>query len=108
ALPADVSIRVIYERSLLAEPNLEQLVRTYARLGEEIRFGDDLPLKVTIVDDQSVAFNMPDPVEGESSVTTIVVHHRALAISLRIAFETMWSHADPFDTVLNRPDPTES
>ena len=108
ALPADVSIRVIYERSLLADPNLEQLVRTYARLGEEIRFGDDLPLKVTIVDDQSVAFNMPDPVEGESSVTTIVVHHRALAVSLRIAFETMWSQADTIEKALNHPEPAES
>lgn len=48
---------------------------------------------MTIVDRQSVAFNMPDPVENGSSVTTIVVHHRDLAATLGIAFETLWSQA---------------
>ncbi len=77
------------------------MVRTYARLGEEVRFGDQLPLKLTIIDEQSVAFNMPDPVEDDTSVTTIIVHHSALAISLRIAFETLWAQASTFEDVLD-------
>lgn len=99
-LPTDVTIRVIYERSLLEDHRLERLVRAYAQLGEEIRFGNDLPLKLTVVDGQSVAFNMPDPVEDGMSVTTIVVHHHALAISLRIAFEALWAQASTFEEVL--------
>ncbi|WP_277068093.1 TrmB family transcriptional regulator [Saccharomonospora viridis] len=100
-LPTGVTIRVIYERSLLEDPRLERLVRTYARLGEEVRFGDQLPLKLTIIDEQSVAFNMSDPVEDDTSVTTIIVHHSALAISLRIAFETLWAQASTFEDVLD-------
>ncbi len=98
-LPSGVTIRVIYERSLLEDPDLERLLQAYARLGEQVRIGEDLPLKMTIVDRQSVAFNMPDPVENGSSVTTIVVHHRDLASTLGIAFETMWSNAQPFGSI---------
>lgn len=95
-LPSGVQIRVIYERSLLEDPNLDRLLDSYARLGEEIRIGDDLPLKLTVIDGRVVAFNMPDPVENGASVTTIVVHHRDLAATLEVAFETLWSKSDPF------------
>lgn len=105
-IPASpVATRAIYERSLLDDPDLARVVRTYARLGEEIRFASDLPMKLTVVDEQSVAFNMPDPVESGDSVTTIVVHHRALAVSLKITFETIWSGARTFDDVLGPADP---
>lgn len=98
--PSAVATRAIYERSILDDPQLAQLVRAYARLGEEIRFAADLPLKLTVVDGESVAFNMPDPVAGSDSVTTIVVHHRALAASLKITFEAIWAEAETFDAVL--------
>lgn len=92
-LPSRAGIRAIYARSLLEDPDLVLLLEAYERLGEDLRICDDVPLKMTIVDRQSVAFNMPDPVENGSSVTTIVVHHRDLAATLGIAFETLWSQA---------------
>ena len=81
-----------------AEDKILAIVRPpyLARLGEEIRIGDDLPLKLTVIDGRVVAFNMPDPVENGASVTTIVVHHRDLAATLEVAFETLWSKSDPF------------
>lgn len=99
--------RAIYERSLLDDPQLALLLQAYARLGEEIRIGDDLPLKLTVIDHRTVAFNMPDPVGDDSSVTTIVVHHRDLAATLRIAFETLWEHSQPLEEVLGERPRTE-
>ncbi|HLS24942.1 MAG TPA: helix-turn-helix domain-containing protein [Beutenbergiaceae bacterium] len=96
SLPERPNIRGIYARSLLEDPRLVELLEAYVRLGEEIRVSEEVPLKLTIVDGQSVAFNMPDPVEDDSSVTTIVVHHRDLAATLRIAFETLWESAERF------------
>lgn len=98
--PSSIATRAIYEQSLLDDPRLAQLVRSYARLGEKIRIARDLPLKLTVVDGQSVVFNMSDPIEGGESVTTIVVHHRALATSLKITFEAIWSQAQAFDSHL--------
>lgn len=100
-LPAAVATRAIYETSLLDSPELTALVREYARLGEDIRFAAELPMKLTVVDEQSVAFNMPDPVESAASVTTLVVHHRTLARSLKITFETIWSQAQTLDSLLD-------
>lgn len=95
-LPTRAGIRAIYERSALGDADMVKLLETYARLGEDIRICDDAPLKMTIVDSQSVAFNMPDPVENGASITTIVVHHRDLAATLGIAFETLWAQAEEF------------
>lgn len=103
--PSAVASRAIYERSLLDDPQLAQLVQKYARLGEEIRFASDLPMKLTVVDGKSVAFNMPDPVESGESVTTIVVHHRTLATSLKITFEALWAQAEPFDRIMGATEP---
>lgn len=91
--PSSIATRALYELSMLDDPELAELIQRYERLGEEVRLASDLPMKLTVVDEQSVAFNMADPVEGGASVTTIVVHHRALAQSLKITFEAIWSQA---------------
>lgn len=85
----------IYDRSLLDDDRMARLVRRYAELGEEVRVAGDLPLKLTIVDRRSVAFNMPDPVAVDASVTTVVIHHEMLAATLLVAFEALWSSSDP-------------
>lgn len=90
-----ITQRAIYELSMFDTPRMAALVRAYAALGEEIRLTETLPLKLTIIDERTVAFNMPDPVEGNSSATTLVVHHEALAGTLKIAFETIWWQATP-------------
>ncbi len=95
-LPTQPRIRGLYARALLDEPEFVRLLEAYARLGEDIRICEDVPLKLTIVDRRSVAFNLPDPVQDSSAVTTIVVHHRNLATTLGIAFETLWNQAEQF------------
>lgn len=99
-VPSVVTKRAVYELSLLDDLELASLVQAYAELGEEIRLAATLPMKLTVVDGRSVAFNMPDPVAGDDSVTTLVVHHEKLAATLRIAFEAAWAQAEPLDEVL--------
>lgn len=99
-VPSVVSKRAVYELSLLDDLRLAALVQAYARLGEDIRLAPSLPMKLTIVDGRSVAFNMPDPVEGDDSMTTLLVHHEKLAATLKIAFDAVWSEAHPLEEVL--------
>lgn len=99
AVPQGIVQRSIYETSILDDPVMAERVRTWAALGEQIRLTTDLPLKLTIVDGRSVAFNMPDPAEGDGSVTTLVVQHEALAATLKIAFESLWSQSRTLEDV---------
>jgi sugar-specific transcriptional regulator TrmB len=93
--------RVLYERSLLENPDLSELVRAYADLGEEVRIADSLPLKVAVIDGTTVAFSLPDPVGGaQRHETTLIVHHRMLADAMLVTFETIWSAAVPLEEAL--------
>ncbi|GAA5142002.1 helix-turn-helix domain-containing protein [Nocardioides marinquilinus] len=96
-LPLTVRQRAIYDRSLLDVPRMPEVLRRYAELGEEVRIADDLPIKLSVIDGRTVAFNMPDPVAADPSVTTVVIHHEMLAATLAIAFESIWAGAVHLD-----------
>ena len=98
-VPSGIRQRAIYDSALLENPQMVRLLTRYAELGEEVRIAPDLPLKLTVVDGRSVAFNMPDPVAADQSVTTVVIHHQMLAATLTIAFESLWSNAAPLADV---------
>lgn len=85
--------RAVYDRALLEDPQMVELLQRYADLGEDVRIAADLPMKLTVVDRRSVAFNMPDPVAADTSVTTVVIHHEMLAATLIVAFEAVWERA---------------
>src|SRR5690606_41420499 len=70
----EVVERAIYERSMLDDERTSELVHTFAALGEQVRVAENLPLKLTIVDERSVAFNLPHAADADSSATTLVVH----------------------------------
>lgn len=99
-LPGAASQRAVYELSLLDQPELVKLVQAYTDLGEQVRLAAGLPLKLTIVDGTTVAFNMPDPVEGADDVTTLVVHHPMLAETLKITFQAIWREAVPLEQAI--------
>ncbi|WP_239000735.1 TrmB family transcriptional regulator [Jiangella asiatica] len=99
-VPPGIVQRAIYELATLDDPRMAAQISGYAALGEQIRLTTVLPLKLTIVDGRSVAFNMPDPSEADGSVTTLVVQHEALAATLKIAFESLWAGARPLADVL--------
>lgn len=99
-LVAAATTDVMYERSLLEDQALRDLVRAYAGLGEEVRIADRLPLKLAVIDGTSVAFSLPDPVGGRDRETTLIVHHRMLAATMLVAFESVWASATPLEEAM--------
>jgi sugar-specific transcriptional regulator TrmB len=94
--------RSVYEFSIFDDPETIEGVRRFIEAGEEGRFVEQLPLKLVIIDERYVMFGMEDPVAGGSELTMVVVEHRALAATLKDAFETIWSRGLPFDEAYER------
>jgi sugar-specific transcriptional regulator TrmB len=61
--------------------------------GEQARFIEEIPLKMMIFDERVVVFILEDPIQHKPSMTTQITEHRALAKSLKMLFETVWSQA---------------
>lgn len=89
------TVRAIYLDDSLADPETVDHVRRFAAAGEEARFAPDLPLKLVIADGSLVLCDMPDPVAGAGTTTTLFIEHPALAGCLRLAFHTVWKEATP-------------
>ncbi|MFH8337301.1 hypothetical protein [Streptomyces sp. AM6-12] len=87
------TIRAIYLSEALADPETVAHVRRFAAEGEEARFAPDLPLKLVVADASLVLCDMPDPVAGAGTTTTLFIEHPALAACLRLAFHTVWESA---------------
>jgi len=94
--------RSVYEFSIFDDPATIEGVRRFIEAGEEGRFVEQLPLKLVIIDERYVMFGMEDPVAGGSELTMVVVEHRALAATLKGAFETIWSQGLSFDEAHKR------
>jgi predicted DNA-binding transcriptional regulator len=88
-------VRAIYLNDALGDPETMEHVRRFAAAGEEARFAPELPLKLVIADASLVLCDMPDPVAGADSTTTLFIEHPALAGCLRLAFHTVWQDAVP-------------
>ena len=94
-------MRGLYQLDLLTDPSIPPVLQRFAELGEEVRLVQTVPMKMTVVDGVAAAFNMPDPVGGRRSVTTLVVRHPALAGTLRLAFEAVWSQGRSLSEALS-------
>ncbi|MFI6357532.1 TrmB family transcriptional regulator [Streptomyces sp. NPDC050743] len=101
------TVRAIYLDDTLSDPETVDHVRRFAAAGEEARFAPELPLKLVIADASLVLCDMPDPVAGADSTTTLFIEHPALAGCLRLAFHTVWTNAAPalHDDERSRPAP---
>ncbi|MGW3209595.1 TrmB family transcriptional regulator [Streptomyces sp. NPDC001135] len=89
------TVRAIYLDDALDDPETVDHVRRFAAAGEEARFAPELPLKLVVADASLVLCDMPDPVAGAGSTTTLFIEHPALAGCLRLAFHTVWKDAVP-------------
>jgi len=101
--------RAVYELSVFDDPDVTEGVRRFVEAGEQARFVPELPLKLVIIDEQTVMFGMEDPVAGSSELTIMVVEHPSLAEVLKIAFNAVWEQGLTFDEAhdeLSRRQPT--
>ncbi|GIG56757.1 transcriptional regulator [Longispora fulva] len=86
-----VRYRTIYDRQSLAEPEQVALARELARLGEQARVLDNVPLKLLITDRAHalVPFQLTDERQ------TLVLRRSPLLDSLVTLFELLWERATP-------------
>jgi HTH-type transcriptional regulator, sugar sensing transcriptional regulator len=95
-LSRGVEARSVYERSVYDDPAVIDAVRFFVAAGEQARVVDELPLKLVVIDERVALFTMEDPVSGHTDLTIMIVEHQALARLLKLAFEHVWQHGEPF------------
>jgi sugar-specific transcriptional regulator TrmB len=98
ALKTGVQIRSIYEMATDEDEKKWQfeMIERCARGGEEARVLKKLPMKMAIFDSRIVMYALVDPVSKETSLTSQIVEHPALAESLKILFQTLWQQAEDY------------
>ncbi len=72
---------------------LKDYLDAVTRLGEHVRVIDEIPVQMTVVDEETVLFQLEDPVSLQSSTTFQVIRHTRLAKSFKILYETIWQKA---------------
>ena len=102
SLKRDVIHRSIYE--IPSDPVERRLIYQeadeMAKVGEEARALEELPMKLAIFDEKTVIFTMEDPLLKKPSVTTLIIQHRSLAKTLKTLFNSLWEKAADYH-VLN-------
>lgn len=96
-LARGVRARVLYEAEEWAATGSEAFrseMEIYHRAGVEARLADELPIKLVVVDRQSVLVSMPDAV-GAGYPTTLLIEHPGYATIQADAFERRWEAARP-------------
>lgn len=94
SMAAGVRHRVVYDRSLLDEPEEQLRLAEWCELGEEIRVAADIPMKLSIADDRA-AF-LPTVTTGLEEPSVIIVRPSGLLDALGWIFETIWVSAVPY------------
>ena len=94
ALDRGVVIRTLYPRVVLGD---EDRWRALVDRGVEVRFTDEIPMKLVIRDEQEAMVSLRDPVSGEQSLSNVLISHRDLVAPLTILFERAWAEAEPVD-----------
>lgn len=94
AIKRHIDIRALYELPKTPEEVQWMLgqIRRSASEGEKARVIDRLPIKMVVVDERKVVFAMEDFLKAKTYQTSLVIEHHALALSLKILFETLWSN----------------
>jgi DNA-binding NarL/FixJ family response regulator len=93
ALARGVAYRIVYVRGALEESQGLEIMEALIKAGEQARVTEDLPLKMTIVDDTValIAYRAQNP----AGYTAILVHPSPLLTALAELFELNWRLATP-------------
>jgi sugar-specific transcriptional regulator TrmB len=92
ALDRGVRIRTLYPR--IVRDDVDRW-RTLVDRGVEVRFGEEIPMKLVIRDEEEAMVSLRDPATGEQSLSNVLISHRDLVAPLGILFEQAWAQAQP-------------
>lgn len=89
-----VAVRAVYEQAVLSSPSVKPYLAEWIARGEEVRiFNGKLPHKLAIFDRKRALVHLSMP--GDQ-MRTLLIQHPELAISLGIAFDSIWSRSVPY------------
>lgn len=74
-------------------PHIENCVKA----GENARMLENIPLKMTIIDERYVLMALNNSELANSTFTSIIIDHPDLAKANKILFEHLWNQAMPFE-----------
>lgn len=93
-----VSIRVVYESSVLHDKDKLASVDDCVAAGEQARVFSGVPLKLFVSDDDIAMISLPGASSGESSESTsLLAYPSPLLDALIELFESFWRLSVPFD-----------
>jgi sugar-specific transcriptional regulator TrmB len=95
-------LRSVYEFSVLVDERQLTGVRARLEAGEQARFVEQLPMRLSVIDERTVLLALPDLVAGRNDVTTLVIEHPHLARTLKIGFESVWATGVTFTQACRR------
>jgi hypothetical protein len=102
------SVRSVYEFSVFDDAEAVDMVRELIDGGEEIRFVPELPIRMAIADEAVVLVGMQDPMAAAADATIVIVEHPAMAMTMKLAFTSVWDRGLTFDQAQVLVAPTRS
>ena len=93
ALRKGIRYRVVYDSRALEYPGHIQLIEQLAKVGEESRIIDDVPMKLAIADRKMAL--VPLSIEEVGTEEALIVGPCSLLDALRSLFEAFWERARP-------------
>lgn len=90
-LKRNIRARSLYQHDVLVDETMRPLLVAFIQQGEEARFVAELPMKLVIVDEQIVLFEMEDAVAGRNDLTILVIENPQFTRTMKAVFESYWS-----------------
>ena len=93
-LERGIRYRTIYEQNVWEDPSSQEFIRQCQDWGQEARFVPSLPYKLLLFDERGVLLSLQDPLVSTPSFTALSITHPGLAMTLKLAFETLWEQGN--------------
>ncbi|MDF8265647.1 helix-turn-helix transcriptional regulator [Luteipulveratus flavus] len=89
----ELGLRVTFDSSLLGHPNLHAAVSARHRLGDQIRFYNQVPFTATVSDDGVTVVDIDNP---DGTIVGLLITHPGVSASIRRAIDTTWQMGVPW------------
>jgi hypothetical protein len=89
------TVRCVYHRDILDDPELLAGARHFAEAGEDARVTLDVPSRMILTDGRRALLPLPHPAEAAGAVPMLLVESPQVIRGLEKSFESLWSQATP-------------
>jgi DNA-binding CsgD family transcriptional regulator/predicted DNA-binding transcriptional regulator len=103
----DVAYRVVYARAAIEDPGrYESNILPCVAAGEQARVTPEVPVKLTVIDDQAATVSLP-LAQTEVNTSLFVVRPGPLLVALAGLFDSVWRLAAPLHDGTRPPSPVQ-